>query len=157
MFSLFSITSIVTDSVNGMKGGRLERDEGTATERYIYENYAAKADPLLIVNTPQVRWSAAISAFLWLPLYIFFVIGFIKGWNHIRVPGLIYGGALTHGMITYMAEGTTGYWATEGWRLLDGCVEPNTTYYLACNIPYLLIPFLMIIRMWKANPFGQEV
>ncbi len=82
------------------------------------------------------------------------MIGFIKGWNHIRVPGLIYGGALTHGMITYMAEGTTSYWATEGWRLIEGCTEPNTAYYLACNIPYLLIPFLMIIRMWKPNPFG---
>lgn len=158
-FGFFILTSIVTDSVNGLNG-TLDPDSPYLVERFIYDTYARVADPLLILNPPQVRWSAFISAFIWLPLYVYFLLGFIKGWNHIRVPGLVYGGALTHGMITYMAEGTLGFMATEGWAdpaLCAGCTEPQTWFYLLANTPYLLIPLLMIIRMWKPNPFGEPV
>jgi hypothetical protein len=158
-FSFFILTSIVTDSVNGLNGS-LDPDSPYLVERFVYDTYARIADPLLILNPPQVRWSAFISAFVWLPLYFYFLLGFIKGWNRIRVPGLVYGGALTHGMITYMAEGTMGWMATEGWAdpaLCAGCTEPQTWFYLLANMPYLLIPLLMIIRMWKPHPFGKPV
>ena len=60
-------------------------------------------------------------------------------------------------MITYMAEGIFGRMATSGWAdpaLCAGCVEPNTAFYLAANTPYLLVPALMIARMWRPLPFG---
>lgn len=107
-------------------------------ERFIYDTYARVADPLLILNPPQVRVSAWISAFVWLPTYAIFVLGFVRVWNGIRPLGLVYGGALTHGMITYMAEGLFGKMATEGWAdpaLCSGCVEPDTWLYLAANLP----------------------
>jgi hypothetical protein len=156
-FGFFIVTSIITDSVNGLNGS-LDPESPYLVERFIYDSYARVADPLLILNPPQVRWSAFISAFVWLPLYFYFLLGFIRGWNHIRVPGLVYGGALAHGMITYMAEGTMGWMATEGWAdpaLCVECTEPQTWFYLLANTPYLLIPLLMIVRMWKQNPFGD--
>lgn len=158
-FTFFSITSIVTDAVNGVNGS-LDPASPYLVERFIYDSYARLADPLLILNPPQVRVSAGISAFIWLPLYLFFIAAFIKGWNSARPLGLVYGGALTHGMITYMAEGIFGFMATSGWAdpaVCPGCVEPNTLYYLAANSPYLIIPALMIWRMWKPNPFGVPV
>lgn len=158
-FSFFIVTSIVTDSVNGLNGA-LDPDSRYVVERFIYDNYARLADPLLIVNPPQVRVSAGISAFVWLPLYVVFVFGFARGIDRIRPFGLVYGGALTHGMITYMAEGIFGRVATEGWAnpaMCPGCVEPNTLYYLAANSAYLLVPALMIVRMWRAFPFTREV
>jgi hypothetical protein len=158
-FSFFIVTSIITDSVNGLNSS-LDPNSPYVVERFIYENYARLADPLLILNPPQVRWSAFISAFVWLPLYFYFLLGFIKGWNHIRVPGLVYGGALTHGMITYIAEGTLGFMATQGWAdpaLCAGCVEPQTWRYLMANLPYLIIPALMIVRMWKPKPFSPRL
>lgn len=157
-FSFFILTSIITDSVNGLNGS-LDPESPYVVERFIYENYAKIADPLLILNPPQVRWSAFISAFVWLPLYFYFLFGFIKGWDHIRIPGLVYGGALAHGMITYIAEGTLGFMATEGWAdpaLCAGCVEPQTWRYLLANLPYLIVPLLMIVRMWKPNPFSKR-
>ena len=156
-FGFFIVTSIVTDSVNGLNGA-LDPDSPYVVERFIYDTYARVADPLLILNPPQVRWSAFISAFVWLPLYVVFVFGFIRGWNRIRVPGLVYGGALAHGMITYMAEGTLGFMATEGWAdpaLCAGCTEPQTWFYLLANSPYLIVPLAMIVRMWKPEPFGR--
>jgi hypothetical protein len=155
-FGFFIVTSIVTDAVNGLNGS-LDPDSRYVVERWIYDAYARVADPLLIANPPQVRVSAWISAFVWLPLYVLFVAGFVKGWNRIRPFGLVYGGALTHGMITYMAEGIFGRMATEGWAdpaLCPGCVEPNTLYYLSANLPYLVLPALMIVRMWRPEPFG---
>lgn len=154
-FSLFTCTSIITDSVNGLNG-QLDPHSAYFFERYIYHSYAAKADPLLIVNPPQVRVSAFISAFIWLPLYVYFVAGFVRGNARIRVPGLIYGGALTHGMITYMAEGMFGQVAREGWRLLPEVQQPDTAYYFWVNLPYLLLPALMIVRMWRPDPFGAR-
>ena len=155
-FCFFIVTSIVTDSVNGLNES-LDPDSPYVVERFIYDSYARVADPLLILNPPQVRWSAFISAFVWLPLYVYFVIAFVRGWNHARVPGLVYGGALAHGMITYMAEGTMGFMATTGWAdpaLCPGCTDPQTWYYLLANGPYLLVPLLMIVRMWRPDPFG---
>lgn len=159
-FSLFFVTSIVTDSVNGLNGA-LDPDSPYPVERFIYDAYARLADPLLIVNPPQVRVSAWISAFVWLPLYVLFVYAFVRGIDRIRPFGLVYGGALTHGMITYMSEGIFGSVATEGWAnpsLCPGCVEPNTLYYLAANSAYLIVPALMIVRMWRPHPFtkGKE-
>jgi hypothetical protein len=157
-FSFFIITSIVTDSVNGLNGA-LDPESPYVVERFIYDSYARLADPLLIVNPPQVRVSAWISAFVWLPLYVVFLVGFIRGIDRIRPFGLVYGGALTHGMITYMSEGIFGRVATESWAdpaLCPGCVEPNTLYYLAANSAYLLVPAAMIVRMWRSHPFTRE-
>ena len=154
-FSFFICTSIITDSVNGL-ADQLDPRSSYGIERYIYHTYAKLADPLLIINPPQVKYSAWISAFIWLPLYFYFVIGFYKGWEKVRVPGLVYGGALTHGMITYIAEGTLGYWATEGWKTIEGCTKPDVAYYMRANLPYLIVPFLTIIRLWKPNPFGTK-
>ncbi len=143
--------------MNGLNGP-LDPNSGYWLERFIYDTYARVADPLLILNPPQVRVSAWISAFVWLPLYLFFIPAFMRGWNWIRPFGLVYGGALTHGMITYMAEGIFGRVATEGWAdavSCAGCVEPNTLYYVGANAAYLLVPALMIVRMWKRDPFGE--
>jgi hypothetical protein len=157
-FSFFILTSIVTDSVNGLNGA-LDPDSSYVVERFIYDTYARLADPLLIVNPPQVRVSAWISAFVWLPMYFVFLIGFVRGIDRIRPFGLVYGGALTHGMITYMSEGIFGRVATEGWAdptLCPGCVEPNTLFYVGANIAYLLVPALMIVRMWRPYPFTGQ-
>lgn len=158
-FSFFIVTSIVTDSVNGLNG-TLDPDSAYPVERFIYDSYARLADPLLVVNPPQVRVSAWISAFVWLPMYVVFVFAFVRGIDRIRPFGLVYGGALTHGMITYMSEGIFGRVATESWAdpsLCPGCVEPNTLYYLAANSAYLIVPALMIVRMWKPHPFTAPV
>ena len=157
-FSFFIVTSIVTDSVNGLNGA-LDPESPYVVERFIYDAYARLADPLLIVNPPQVRVSAWISAFVWLPLYMVFLVAFVRGIDRIRPFGLVYGGALTHGMITYMSEGIFGRVATEGWAdpsLCPGCVEPNTLYYLAANGAYLIVPALMIGRMWRQHPFTRR-
>lgn len=158
IFCIFIINVVVLDSIIGLNW-QLRPDSGNPIEQFMYHRYAKHADPLLIRNPLQVRVSAWISATIFFPLYFFFVVGFVKGWNKMRVPALVYGGALTHGMITYMAEGLFGFMPTEGWKdasICPGCTKPDKFYYLAANLLYLLVPLLMIIRFWKPQPFGPD-
>lgn len=144
IFILFACTSFVTDSLNGFQE-ILSPDSTSPVEQIIFQNYAIKADPNLIINPPVVRIGAFISAVIWGPLYIFFVICFIRGWNMIRNFGLIYGAALSSTMIVYMADGMFGVNAS-----------PSPIYFFAVNILYFLVPFSMIFRMWKPRPFGHS-
>lgn len=144
IFILFACTSFVTDSLNGFQE-ILSPDSTSPVEQIIYQNYASKADPNLIINPPVVRIGAFISAVIWGPLYIFFVICFIRGWNVIRNFGLIYGAALSSTMIVYMADGMLG---------VNASASP--LYFFFVNIMYFIIPFSMIFRMWKPRPFGHK-
>ncbi|MBF9015108.1 MULTISPECIES: DUF1295 domain-containing protein [unclassified Oceanispirochaeta] len=144
IFMLFTCTSFVTDSLNGFQQ-ILSPDSSSPVEQIIYQTYAVKADPNLIINPPVVRIGAFISAVIWGPLYIFFVICFIRGWNLIRNFGLIYGGALSSTMIIYIADGLFGVNAS-----------PSPLFFFAVNIMYFLVPFSMIIRMWRPRPFGHN-
>lgn len=144
IFLLFTVTSFVTDSLNGFQDILLP-DSPSPVEQLIYHSYALKADPNLIINPPVVRIGAFISAVIWGPLYVFFVICFIRGWNVIRNFGLIYGAALSSTMIVYMADGMVGINAS-----------PSPFYFFAVNILYFLVPFSMIFRMWKPRPFGHS-
>jgi steroid 5-alpha reductase family enzyme len=144
IFSLFLCTSLITDSLNGITA-QLNPDSQNAVEQVIYSTYAVKADPALIWNQPTVRVSAGISAFLWGPMYLFFIISFVRGWNAIRNWGFLYSAALTSSMILYMSEGLFGAHPT-----------PNPMIYLITNAAYFLVPLSMIIRMWKKEPFGPQ-
>jgi steroid 5-alpha reductase family enzyme len=144
IFILFACTSFVTDSLNGFQE-ILSPDSTSPVEHIIYQTYAIKADPNLIINPPVVRIRAFISAVVWGPLYIFFVICFIRGWNMIRNFGLIYGAALSSTMIIYMVDGMFGVNAS-----------PSPIFFFAVNVMYFIIPFSMIFRMWKPRPFGHS-
>lgn len=144
IFLLFTCTSFVTDSLNGFQM-ILSPDATSPVEQVIYHSYAVTADPNLILNPPVVRIGAFISAVVWGPLYVFFVICFIRGWNIIRNFGLIYGAALSSTMIVYMADGMFG---------INGSSSP--LYFFAVNILYFLVPLSMIFRMWKPRPFGHR-
>ncbi len=145
IFSWFLITSFVTDSLNGLHA-TISSESSNIVERIIYTLYASKADPALIFNQPTVRVSAWISAFVWGPLYMFFIISFVFGWNSIRNWGLVYGAALTSSMSLYMAEGLFGTHAS-----------PKPVLYLVMNLAYILVPLSMVVRMWKERPFGEAV
>jgi len=157
-FSMFALFTLLLD-MTGVLTNRLDPRSDYFFERFLYNSYARLADPLLIANTPQVRTSAWISAIIFLPLHIYFVAAFAKGWNKVRLPALLYGGAMVHGMLTYMAEGLYGQVAAEGWKntaLCAGCRQPDKFLYIAANLMYLIIPLLLIFRVRKSDTFGKE-
>ena len=143
-FVQFFVSSFLTDTLTHL-GRWLSSDGDFFLERIILETYALRADPLLIANPPLVQVSSFVSAFIWVPLYAVFALGFVRGWDWIRTPALIYGGALLHGMTVYMSEGLFGVHPS-----------PNPALYLAANLRFWLVPLLLIVRMWRAYPFARQ-
>ena len=147
IFATFACTSFLVDMMGALHEIFISRENPWILKRLLMETYA-DCDPMFILNPPFLRVAVTVSAFVWGPLYVFFVWGFLKGKNQIRIPGLMYSSALTLGMLMIFAEEL--FSSVPGWR------SPLPWKFTAFNLPYLLVPILMGLRMRKPFPFGQE-
>jgi hypothetical protein len=95
-----------------------------------------------------MRFVTGLSAFVYGPFYLVLVYAFIKGKNRIHVPAIMYGTAISviTGVIVFGVE----FFGEPEWR----CQNPGK--FLPLNLPYVLIPILLIIRMRKAQPFTRK-
>jgi hypothetical protein len=119
-----------------------------AIERELAATYAG-ADPLFLVRPPFLLVALAVSALVWGPLYLYLIWGFLRGRNEIRVPALMYSAALTLAMLMIIAE--------ELWSSVPGWRTPEPAKFLALNLPYLVVPVILAIRMRHPFPFGGGV
>ncbi|HAI76724.1 MAG TPA: DUF2781 domain-containing protein, partial [Microscillaceae bacterium] len=135
MFSLFASTSFMWDSIMGL-GLDISPNATYGLAKILYTHYAAPIDPLVAVNPLWLQTMCFISAFVWGPFYLVLVYAFIQGKNWIRLPALMYGAALTYGMVVVFVEE------------FYGAVPPtHAGLFLAFNLPYKIMPVLLLIRM----------
>jgi hypothetical protein len=73
------------------------------------------------------------------------VYALIRGRNWIQLPAVIYA-TLISGITGVVVFGVEFFGEPE-WR------TPNPIGFLAFNLPYVLIPLLLLIRMRKPMPF----
>ncbi len=106
----------------------------------------ASIDPLLFANPAFLHVAVMVSGFVWGPLYVLLARGFYRRDNAIRVPGLMYGAALTLAMSMVFAEELFSNVA--GWR------TPNVPLYLLYNLAYFLFPLAVMWRLRRPFPFG---
>jgi hypothetical protein len=146
MFSLFFITSMISDMVPTLLGNL----ETAQTNIFVKMNhdYAKGCDPLFLNPPVWMRFVTGLSAFAYGPFYLVLVYAFIKGINRIQVPAIIYGTAISviTGVVVYGVE----FFGEPEWR----CQNP--VRFLSLNTPYVLIPILLIIRMRKELPFTRK-
>ena len=109
----------------------------------------AEIDPLFFAPPPFLFVALAVSAVVWGPLYVYLVWGFVRGRNEIRVPALMYSAALGLAMVMIIAE--------ELWSPVPGWASPQPAQFLALNLPYLVVPLLLALRMRHPFPFGGGV
>ncbi len=145
-YSFFVISSFFFDSLNGLDLP-LAADAPHFLCRLTYEIYAKETDPLLIANPPFVQYATFVSAFVCGPLYLLFIYGMVQRKSWIRVPALMYSGALIYSMIFYIGLEFHNP-ANPEWEVENGFK------FLAFNGPYLLIPILTAWRFRKPHPFG---
>ena len=77
------------------------------------------------------------------PFYLVLVYAFVRGANWIRIPALIYIGAMVYGMIQFLY-----------WEFALGMPPRNLPVFFAFNLPYLVVPLLLGLRMRRPEPFG---
>lgn len=103
-------------------------------------------DPLLMAR--PMFWQMAI----WLdqlffgPYYVFAIYAFIKGKNWIRIPSIIYGTMLFTNVVIILGEEIWGVHSTD-----------DVGMVLFANAAWLLMPILVISRMWAhERPFTRD-
>ncbi len=145
VFVLFALTSGIADSLPTL-GIELSPDSPNFLARANYD-YAFHCDPLFLHAPIWMRFVTGLSAFVYGPFYLVLAYALIKGKNAIQLPAVIYATMITSitGVVVFGVE----FFGEPEWRC------QNVPKFLSYNLPYVLIPLLLLIRMRKPAPFTR--
>ncbi|HKH08169.1 MAG TPA: emopamil-binding family protein [Agromyces sp.] len=146
MFTLFTITSLISDMMP-----TLGVDISQPSSNFLVNSnywYARDTDPLFMEPPFWMRIVTGLSAFVYMPLYIVLVLSLIRGWNWIQLPSVIYATMISTitGIIVFGVE----FFGEAEWQ------TTNPVKFLAFNLPYVLIPIVLLVRMRKPLPFTRR-
>jgi len=151
MFAIFTLTSGIADLIPTI-GIEMSETSSSFLARANY-GYAHDTDPLFL-NTRDhpspvwMRFVTGLSAFVYPVFYVFFIISAVKGWNRIQVPAVMYATAIS--VITGVVVFGVEFFGEPEWRV------QNVPMFLSLNLPYVLVPILLLIRMRKEKPFNRR-
>src|SRR5689334_10758436 len=106
--------------------------------------YGNHFDPLLMARPAWWRATIWIDVLFFGPFYAFALYAFARGRDWIRVPALVWAGTMTANVLIILMEERSGATPT-----------PNFGFVLLVNLPWLLTPAAMILRMWRDKPFSR--
>ncbi|HEY2793653.1 MAG TPA: emopamil-binding family protein [Micromonosporaceae bacterium] len=146
VFSAFTITSLISDLLPTI-GVNFSHPTGNF---FVDSNYwyAHDADPLFMNPPDWMRIVTGLSAFVYMPFYLVLVYCLVTARNAIQLPSVIYATMI----VTLTGEVVFGveFWGEAAYR------THNPAKFLAFNLPYVLIPLLLLIRMRKPMPFTRK-
>ena len=146
VFSVFIITCIISDSVEGL-GLDQVADSTNILVQWNY-TYSSNFDPLYQSHPIWLRFISGTSAFVYVFFYIVLIISLVKGWNRIQFWAIIYATMIIS--LTGIPIMGVEFFGPVGQR------TPNPAIFLAYNGPYILFPLLLLIRMRKPLPFTRK-
>ncbi len=142
-FCLFAVSSLVYEQfiVFGV-------DLGTTTDIFgrSWYWYARSFDPIFLDTPLWLRIMCGIDAYVFGPFYLVLIYAFVRSRNWIRVPALLYGSAIVYSTAVYF-----------GFEFLDETNRAHANLWgvFVVNIPYTIIPLLLMWRMRHAEPFPR--
>jgi hypothetical protein len=107
-------------------------------------HYGDALDPLLMARPQWWKNTIWLDVLFYGPFYVFALYAFIKGKDWIRIPAIFYGGMMFADVFIILGEEIGGPHAT-----------PHLPIVLALNLPWLLVPILLTIRLRKDRPFSE--
>ena len=143
-FCVFAFTSLVYEQFIVF-----DVDLSTATDpigRSWYW-YAHSFDPVFLDTPLWLRIMCTIDAFVFGPFYLVLIYAFMRERNWVRVPALLYGAAIVYSTLVYF-----------GWEFLDSANrdQANLWAVFVVNIPYTIVPLLLMWRVRRNGPFGSQ-
>lgn len=146
IFLLFAVTSAISDAIPTL-GIVMDPQSPNVLARANYW-YAVSTDPLFMHPPVWMRIVTGLSAFVYGPFYLILVYCLVKGRNWIQLPAVIYSTMIVTltGIVVFGVE----FFGEPAFR------TPDPIKFLAFNLPYVLIPLLLLIRMRKPNPFERK-
>jgi hypothetical protein len=146
VFSAFTVTSLIADLLPTV-GVDFSRP---SSNFFVQSNYwyAQDADPLFMNPPDWMRIVTGLSAFVYMPFYVVLVFALIKGKNWIQLPSVIYATMISSitGIIVFGVE----FFGEPELR------TQNPVKFLAFNLPYVLLPLVLLVRMRKPLPFTRR-
>lgn len=108
--------------------------------------YGSTYDPLLMARPPFWRMTIWIDVLFFGPFYLCASYAFLRGRDWIRLPALVWSGTMIANVLIILMEERYGV-----------TPAPNLAIVAALNLPWLLMPFAMMLRMRREHPFSQPL
>jgi len=143
-FCLFAVSSLIYEQfiVFGV-------DLSTTTDIFgrSWYWYARSFDPIFLDTPLWLRIMCTIDAYVFGPFYLVLIYALVRERNWIRVPALLYGAAIVYSTLVYF-----------GYEFLDepNRAQANLLAVFLVNIPYTLVPLLLMWRVRHPDPFGAS-
>lgn len=141
-FGVFAFTSICMEPYITF-GVDLARTTGPLGRAWYF--YAAHWDPLFLDQPTYMRVMTGIDEWVYGPMYLVLIYAFIRRRNWIRLPGLLYCGAIIYSTLVYFLT----EFVSQGQRA-------NLAMVVLVNIPYTIVPCLLVWRLRHPNVFAAE-
>jgi hypothetical protein len=146
IFSLFTVTSLISDLLP-----TIGVDFSHPSSNFFANSnwwYAHDTDPLFMHPPTWMRIVTGLSAFAYMPFYIVLVVSIVRGWNWIQLPSVIYATSISvlTGVVVFGVE----FFGEPQFH------TQNPLKFLAFNLPYVLVPILLLVRMRKPLPFTRR-
>ncbi|HEY2061007.1 MAG TPA: emopamil-binding family protein [Amycolatopsis sp.] len=146
LFAAFTVTSLISDLLPTV-GVDFSQPSGNF---FVQSNYwyAHDADVLFMHPPDWMRIVTGLSAFVYMPFYVLLVYCLLTGRNWIQLFAVIYATMIVTltGVVVFGVE----FFGDPAMR------TGNPGKFLAFNLPYVLVPLLLLIRMRKPLPFTRR-
>jgi hypothetical protein len=140
-FGAFACTSILFDIQTALD---VDLTEPANPLVAAYASFAELADPMLFAPPLWFRIFCAMSAFVYGPFYVVLAVAFVRGWNAIRLPALLYCGAVELSMVVCFGVALFGEPHPSSWPI-----------FIAAYAPYALLPAALTHRLRGDAPFSR--
>ena len=146
VFLGFAISSGISDLVPTL-GIHMSATSDNPLARINYW-YAHDADPLFMNPPVWMRIVTGLSAFVYGPFYLVLVYCLLRGHNWIQLPAVVYASMIVSltGIVVFGVE----FFGEPQFQ------THNPGKFLAFNLPYVLLPLLLLVRMRKPMPFTRR-
>ena len=111
----------------------------------LVHSYGSSFDPLLMARPQWWKMTIWLDVLFYGPFYVFAIYAFVKGKDWIRVPAIFYSGMMFADVFIILGEEAAGPHATS-----------HLPMVLGLNLPWLLMPILLTLRLRKEHPFAGE-
>jgi hypothetical protein len=108
--------------------------------------YGNHYDPLLMARPPFWRMTIWIDVIYFGPFYAAAIYAFLRGRNWIKVPALVWSGLMLANVLIILMDERYGV-----------TPAPNFGLVVAANAPWLLLPFAVIFRLRRDQPFSRPI
>jgi hypothetical protein len=105
--------------------------------------YGNSLDPLLMARPQWWKQTIWLDVLFYGPFYAVAIFAFVKGKEWIRIPAIFYSGMLFADVFIILGEEIAGPHAS-----------PHLAAVIALNLPWLLVPILLTLRLRKEHPFS---